>query len=69
VEEATGELLANQPPSQEPTQKPIPQKNPAAALGKLGGRKGGEARAKKLRPEQRKVIAQKAARARWGRQP
>jgi hypothetical protein len=70
VEEATGDLLTNQPPSQEPTQKPIPQKNPAAvALGKLDGRKGGEARAKKLSPEQRKVIAQKAARARWGRQP
>lgn len=42
-------------------------KNPAAvALGKLGGLKGGKARAKKLSPEQRKEIATKAARARWG---
>lgn len=43
-------------------------KNPAAvALGKLGGAKGGKARAAKLTPERRKAIARKAARARWGR--
>lgn len=43
-------------------------KNPAAvALGRLGGLKGGKARAKKLSPEQRKEIARRAARARWGR--
>ena len=43
-------------------------KNPAAvALGKLGGFKGGKARAKKLSPERRKEIAKKAARARWGK--
>lgn len=41
-------------------------KNPhAVELGRLGGKKGGEARAKKLTPEQRKEIAQKAAEARW----
>jgi hypothetical protein len=41
-------------------------KNPAAvALGRLGGLKGGKARAKKLTPERRKEIAQKAAQARW----
>jgi len=41
-------------------------KNPAAvALGRLGGLKGGKARAKKLTPKQRKEIAQKAAQARW----
>ena len=44
-----------------------PKKNPAAvALGRLGGKKGGKARAAKLTPEQRKEIARKAARARWG---
>jgi hypothetical protein len=44
-------------------------KNPAAVeLGKLGGEKGGKARAKKLTPEQRKAIAQKAAQARWARE-
>jgi hypothetical protein len=68
VEEATGESLTGQPAPQEPTQKPIHYKNPAAvALGKLGGKKGGNARAKKLSAEERKAIAQKAARARWER--
>lgn len=44
-----------------------PAKNPnAVALGKLGGAKGGKARAAKLSPEQRSEIAKKAAVARWG---
>jgi hypothetical protein len=43
-----------------------PSKNPAAvALGRLGGLKGGKARAKKLSADKRKAIAKKAARARW----
>jgi hypothetical protein len=43
-----------------------PTKNPAAvALGRLGGLKGGKARAAKLSPKKRKEIAKKAARARW----
>ena len=43
-------------------------KNPAAvALGRLGGLKGGKARAEKLSPERRKEIAIKAASARWGK--
>jgi hypothetical protein len=42
------------------------EKNPAAvALGSLGGKKGGKARATKLTTEQRHEIAQKAAKARW----
>lgn len=41
-------------------------KNPhAVALGKLGGPKGGPARAKALSAERRREIALKAARARW----
>ena len=41
-------------------------KNPAAVeLGRLGGLKGGKARAEKLSPERRKEIAQKAIQARW----
>ena len=45
------------------------EKNPAAvALGKLGGRKGGLARAAKLTAEQRRVIAKKAAAKRWGQE-
>ena len=44
-------------------------KNPAAvALGRLGGKKGGPARAKKLTAEQRREIARKAAKARWSSQ-
>jgi hypothetical protein len=41
-------------------------KNPAAvALGRLGGLKGGKARAKSLSAEKRKQIARRAAKARW----
>lgn len=45
---------------------PYDGKNPAAVvLGRLGGRKGGRARAAKLTAEQRSEIAKKAAAARW----
>ena len=58
VDEATG---------QAPPYDPNEGKNPAAvALGRLGGQKGGKARAKKLSAAKRKAIAQKAAAARWG---
>lgn len=58
VAEATGE----------PTKEPIREKNPAAvALGRLGGLKGGKARAEKLSAKKRKDIAQKAAKARWSK--
>lgn len=41
-------------------------KNPAAvALGRLGGAKGGRARAETLTPEQRSEIAKRGAAARW----
>ena len=43
-----------------------PEKNPAAvALGRLGGLKGGKARAEKLTDVQRHEIAANAAAARW----
>lgn len=43
-----------------------PPKNPAAvALGKLGGPKGGPARAAALTPRRRSEIARAAAVARW----
>lgn len=47
--------------------KPVDDgKNPAAvALGRLGGQKGGKARAKNLTAEQRSDIAKKAAKSRW----
>lgn len=51
-----------------PEANPEPKaKNPAAvALGRLGGLKGGKARAAKLSPAKRKSIAKKAAAKRWG---
>jgi hypothetical protein len=42
------------------------KKNPhAMALGRLGGLKGGRARAEKLSARRRREIARKAAEARW----
>jgi hypothetical protein len=65
VEAAIGEPLK---PKRKIVQFPPHKKNAAAvALGKLGGMKGGRARAAKLSPEERKEIAQKAAKARWAR--
>lgn len=54
-------------PAEKPTKKKDPPaKNPAAvALGRLGGLKGGKARAEKLSAKKRTEIATKAARARW----
>lgn len=44
------------------------EKNPAAvALGRLGGLKGGKARAETLSAKRRKEIAKKAAAKRWGK--
>lgn len=63
VEQAIGEKLDG-------SQLPDPDagKNPAAvALGKLGGAKGGRARAKALSATRRRQIAVKAATARWKR--
>jgi hypothetical protein len=45
----------------------MPKNRAAVALGRLGGKKGGKARAKKLTPEQRSEIAKKAAKARWAK--
>ena len=51
---------------EQPNEQPENTKNPAAvALGRLGGLKGGKARANSLTPEQRKEIAKKAAAKRW----
>jgi hypothetical protein len=65
IEQAVGAELR---PARKIMQFPARKKNPAAvALGKLGGMKGGNARAAKLSPEERKEIAQRAAKARWGK--
>jgi LPS O-antigen subunit length determinant protein (WzzB/FepE family) len=45
-----------------------PKKNPAAvALGRLGGLKGGKARADALSKKRKIEIATKAAKARWSK--
>jgi len=63
VEQAIGEKLDGSP-----LEDKDKGKNPAAvALGKLGGAKGGKARAEALSPAKRKAIAKKAAKARWTR--
>jgi len=60
--ESTGQAPKYEPPAE-------PAKNPAAvALGRLGGLKGGHARAAKLSHRKRSQIAAKAAKARWGKQ-
>ncbi|MBU8934780.1 MAG: hypothetical protein KOO62_12390 [candidate division Zixibacteria bacterium] len=64
VDQATNE----DPPEEEP--EVDDGKNPAAvALGRLGGLKGGKARAKKLTAEERRRSARKAALARWRKSP
>jgi uncharacterized protein YejL (UPF0352 family) len=61
VEQAIGEKMDGTP-----LEALEDHRNPnAVALGKLGGKKGGNARANKLTPEQRKAIAKKAAKSRW----
>ena len=60
VQEATGELPPETPQDD--------GKNPAAvALGRLGGLKGGKARARSLTSAERSASARKAAVARWRR--
>jgi hypothetical protein len=57
---------ATSPAEEVQPSKSKPEKNPAAvALGRLGGLKGGKARAEKLSPKKRSEIAKKAAEARW----
>jgi hypothetical protein len=46
------------------TQEPVKNAN-AVALGRLGGLKGGKARAAKLSKKRRSEIASKAVKARW----
>jgi len=63
VEDLIGEKMDGTPL---PSEGPPPKKNPAAvALSKLGASKGGLARAAALSERKRKIIAKKAAEARW----
>ena len=62
VEQAIGEHMDGTP-----LEKPQPKNEAAVALGRLGGLKGGKARAKKLTPERLKEIAAKGAAKRWNK--
>ena len=66
VARAVGKEPEAEPESVE-VAEPTPEErhNAAVALGRLGGKKGGPARAKKLTAEQRRESARKAAQARW----
>ena len=56
---------------EETEEQPIErEKNPhAVALGRLGGQRGGKARAERLTPAKRSEIARAAAASRWGKRP
>jgi hypothetical protein len=67
VEDLIGETMAGKP--LKTRVEPPDTRNPAAvALSKLGASKGGAARAAALSPRKRKMIARKAAEARWGKE-
>ena len=69
VEQAIGEKLTGEPLDQpEESQEPDTRHPAAVALGKLGGKKGGPARARNLTSAQRSEAARKAAQARWNKQ-
>jgi hypothetical protein len=60
------QIVPDAEPAAIPPPEPVKEKNPAAvALGRLGGLKGGPARAAKLTDAQKHQIAANAAAARW----
>jgi len=59
---ATGQFIEV---SDKQSPEPTPEERHTAAV--MLGRKGGQSRAKKLTPKQKLEIAQKAAKARWGK--
>ena len=64
VQEATGQ---SEPEAKEAVPvSPVDKHLAAVALGRLGGLKGGKARAKKLTPKERQESARNAAKSRWG---
>ncbi len=66
MEDLIGEKMDGSP--LEPKEPPREKNAAAVALSKLGASKGGLARAASLSERKRKMIAKKAAAARWGSQ-
>jgi hypothetical protein len=65
AQEATGEEEHTTEIAEVPDLTPEERHAAAVALGRLGGKKGGKARAAKLTPEHRREIAKRAAEKRW----
>ena len=64
---ALAKSIVDDATSDEPRPKPEegPKNAAAVELGRLGGLKGGKARAEKLSPAERSAISKRAAEARW----
>lgn len=68
INETTASIVAQSTGQRLPVTNVHIAKNPSAvALGKLGGLKGGKARAAALTAKRRQEIAKKAAKSRWKR--
>lgn len=65
VRMSTEEPAEEKPIKEEPKPERSAISQYLAEIGRKGGLKGGKARAEKLTEEQRKEIAQKAAKVRW----
>ena len=68
VQEAVGGKPQGIEPEIPPEPTPEERHAAAVALGRLGCKKGGKAKAENLTPEQRRESARKTARARWQHQ-
>jgi hypothetical protein len=67
VNQRAAAIVAQSTDPEDKGDDPYEGKNPAAVeLGRLGGQKGGKARAEKMTAKQRSDAAKKAAQARWG---
>jgi hypothetical protein len=62
------QAITGEPPTKPAIEPAADGKNQnAVALGRLGGKKGGPARAKALSAKKRSAIAKKAAESRWSK--
>ena len=70
INELAATIVAIATQGEEAVEHDTTGKNSAAVeLGRLGGLRGGKARAESLTPERRREIAQRAAQARYGKKP
>lgn len=67
LNELAASIVAEATDENKPIEEPTTKNPVAVALGRLGGLKGGKARADNLTPERRKEIASNAAKKRWSK--